>query len=131
MQLLMYAAASNAAGRELWNRIQSMEFGSVAETIYCSSIMALDKHLRQPLGLSPIGIMIPSDDSELVDLIGMRHLLRGMRVILILPTDQPQDITHFRAHLLRPRFITYADAHPEEIIAVLWKMIGAVCAAAG
>jgi hypothetical protein len=131
MQLLIYAAASNAAGRVLRERIQSMEFESVAGTIYCSSIMALDKNLRQPLGLSPIGIMIPSDDSELVDLIGMRHLLRGMRVILVLPNDQPQNIIHSRAHLLRPRFITYADAHPKEIIAVLWKMIGAACAAAG
>jgi hypothetical protein len=130
MQLLIYAAASNATGRDLREKIQSMGFETAVRITYCSSMLALDKHLRKPLGLSPIGIIIPSDDSELADLMGMRHLLRGMRVILILPTSHLPNIAHSRAHLLRPRFITYADVHLEEIIAVLRKMMDAVCAVA-
>ena len=130
MQLLIYAASSNSIARDLRKRIQSIGLETWAGTTFCTSLAALDKQLRKPLGPSSIGIMIPSDDDELADLIGMRHLLRDMRVILILPPGARPDMGHTLAHMLRPRFITRTDENLDEVTAVLRKMMDAACAAA-
>lgn len=129
MQLMIYATPSNTVAQDLRKKIRSMGLETGTETIYCPSLSVLDKHLRKPLGLPPIGILIPSDDDELTALIGLRHLLRGMRLILILPTCRQPNIAHARAHLLCPRFVTDAEKNLEEVTAVLWKMKRAVCAA--
>jgi hypothetical protein len=126
MRLLIYATPANAVGRDLRKTIQSSGFEADTDTIYCSSLAALDKQLRKPLGRS-IGIMIPSDEDELAALIGMRHLLRGMRLILVLPASLQPNITQAQAHMLQPRFITHTDKNIEEVTAVLWKMMDAVC----
>jgi hypothetical protein len=130
MQLLIYAASFNPIARDLRKRIQSIGPETWTGTTFCTSLMALDKQLRKPLGPSSIGIMIPSDDDELADLIGMRHLLRDMRVILILPPGARPDMGHTLAHMLRPRFITRTDENLDEVTAVLRKMMDAACAAA-
>jgi len=127
MRLLVYATPSNVVGRDLRSKIRSSRLDAWTDTTFCPSLAALDKQLRKPLGPSPIGILIPSDTDQLAALLGMRHLLRGMRLILILPTSHQPDIVHARAHMLRPRFITYADKNLEEITAVLSKMTAAVC----
>ena len=126
MRLLIYAAPSDMVGLDLQKRIRSSWFEAWTETAFCPSLAALDKLLRQPLGPSPIGILIPPDTDKLGALLGMRHLLRGMRLILILPAGCPPDIVHARAHMLHPRFITYSDKI-QEITAVLWKMMETVC----
>lgn len=129
MRLLIYATPANAVGRDLRKTIQSSGLEADIDTAYCPSLVALDKQLRKPLGVSPIGIMIPSDEDELAALISMRHLLRGMRLILILPAGLQPNIAHAQAHMLQPRFITHADKNLEEVTAVLWKMMDAVCGA--
>lgn len=127
MRLLLYATPSNIVGRDLRKRIRSSWFETWTELAFCPSLAALDKQLRKPLGQSAIGILIPSDTDELAALIRMRHLLRGMRLILILPAGHQPDIVHARAHMLRPRFITDADKNLQEITAVLEKMMTAAC----
>jgi hypothetical protein len=127
MRLLVYATPSNIVGRNLRSKIRSSRLDAWIETTFCPSLAALDKQLRKPLGPTPIGILIPSDTDQLAALLGMRHLLRGMRLILILPASHQPDIVHARAHMLRPRFITYADKNLQEVTAVLWKMMEAVC----
>jgi hypothetical protein len=130
MRLLVYAAPSDTAGRDLRKSIRSSRLDAWTETTFCPSLAALDQQLRKPLGPSPIGVLMPSDTDQLAALLGMRHLLRGMRLILILPAIHQPDIVHARAHMLRPRFITYADKNLQEVTAVLWKMVEAVCGVA-
>ena len=125
MKLLIYAAPSNTVGRDLRKGIRSSGLAAGVETAYFPSLPALDRHLRKPLGISPIGILIPSDVDELTSLIEMRALLRGMRLILILPAGNQQNKAHLRGHMLFPRFITHTDKNLEEVTAVLWKMIDA------
>ncbi len=122
MQLLIYASPLNMIGRNLEKKIKSMDVD--AHSTYCTSLKALDKYLRQPIDVSPIGILIPSDDGELAALIGMRHLLRDIRLILILSGNRNLDIADTRAHMLRPRFISYADGDLADVTAVLCKMKG-------
>lgn len=127
MKLLVYAAPTIDAGRDLLKKIRSSGLHAGVETVYCPSLSSLDAQLRKPLGISSIGILIPSAESELAALVGMRHLLRDMRLILILPGSLRPEIPHARAHMLRPRFVTFADKNLEEVTAVLWKMMDKVC----
>ncbi len=120
MQLLIYASPLNLIGQNLQKKIQSMNLAD--HIICCASLEALDKYLRQPIGVPTIGILIPSDDGELAALIGMRHLLRDMRLILILPQNHTLDTTNTSAHKLRPRFIGYPDGKLSDVTGVLCKM---------
>ena len=124
MQLLIYASPDSAIGRDLEKRIRTLQL-EIPST-YCTSLMALAKLLRKPMELPSIGIILLSNEHELTDLIGMRHLLRDMRLIVVLPGSSQTNISHAQAHLLRPRFITYADKNLEEVTDVLWKMKTAV-----
>jgi hypothetical protein len=127
MKLLVYAAPAIDAARDLLDRIRSSGLHAGVETVHCPSLSSLDEQLRRPLGISPIGILIPSTESELAALIGMRHLLRDIRLILILTGSLRPDTPHARAHMLRPRFVSVADKNLDEVTAVLWKMMDTAC----
>jgi hypothetical protein len=55
--------------------------------------------------------------SDLIRLNIMEHLLRDMRIILILPNDRPRTVSEEDA--LRPRFIRFADSDMSDVGAVL------------
>jgi hypothetical protein len=122
MQLLIFASPSCAIGRDLQERIRSLQL-EIPPT-YCTSFHALKAYLRKPIGLMSIGVLIPSDERALTDLIGMRHLLRDMRLIVILPASRLPN--RVQAHMLRPRFISDADGDLEDVTAVICKMKDAV-----
>lgn len=119
MQLLIYAAAFNMAGRRLLEVTRSL---CVAEQCdYVISLETLTEHLRRPLGAEAIAILCPSDGAELTQLISMRHLLRDMRIVLVLPDGEPETISN--SHTLRPRFVGYADEDFNHIAAVVRRMV--------
>ena len=120
MQILIYTTPLNLIGRNLKKNIQRLNLAD--HITCCTSLKALDKYLRQPIGVPTIGILIPSDDGELAALIGMRHLLRDMRLILILPSNHTLKTANTSAHLLRPRYISYATGNFSDVTAVLSKM---------
>jgi hypothetical protein len=118
MRLLIYASALSPVGRSLLTLSQSMDIQSTC----CSSLEALDEYLRQPTSGRPIVLLAPSNDGELAALIGVRHLLRDMRLILLLPGRQEPADRHPNPHKLHPRFIGYADGDLSTITAILSKM---------
>ena len=121
MHLLIYASPFSMAGRNLRRKIQSL--GVATQSTYLASVKALDRHLRKPRPASPVCILIPSDSGELAALVGIRHLLRDLRVILIL-TDNGKPHAHpGSAHRLRPRYIGSADGDLSDVTAVLCKMM--------
>ena len=120
MHLLIYASPFNMAGRNLRKKIKSM--GAGVQSTYIASVEELDKHLRNPQTASSVCILIPSDNGELAALIGIRHLLRDLRVILVLTDNQNTDTTAASAHRLRPRYISRADGDLSDVTAVIGKM---------
>lgn len=118
MRLLIYASALSPVGRSLLALSQSMDIQSTC----CSSLEELDQYLRQPAAGRPIALLVPSNDGELAALIGVRHLFRDMRLILVLPDRQEPAGRHPNPHELHPRFIGYADGDLSNIAAVLSKM---------
>ena len=120
MQLMIYVSPFSLMGRQMKKNIESMPVN--AQRTYCASLSSLETYLRKPKGISPIGILAPSNDGELAALIGMRHLLRDMLLILILPKCSPDGIPQSHIHMLRPRYISYADGDLSDVTAVLNKM---------
>jgi hypothetical protein len=59
---------------------------------------------------------------DLLDILTLQHLLRDVRIILILPDDD--DDTLAKGHALRPRFLSYREEGFADIADVLSRMIG-------
>lgn len=121
MRLVFLAPPFNTSARALYETLCTMD--GIEQSEYIPSLNQLINHLRNPIGLSSIGVLWPADRNELSNLRTTDYLLRDMRIILILP-DHRQD-TISEGHLLRPRFVSYADNDPNDIVAVMAKMISA------
>ncbi len=119
MQVLIYAAPFNTAGQRLLKGIGALT--CVQQCEYLVSIATLAHRLRQPFGQMAIGILVPSDQRELGDLVSMRHLMRDMRIVLVLPNGHADMLSD--GHVLRPRFVSYSDGDLSDVAAVVHKMI--------
>jgi hypothetical protein len=120
MHLFIYAPPLNVACQRMLKNLQNLD--SVSYIEYFASLETLLDHLRRPLGALCICILMPENHSELYELNQMRHLLRDIRIILVLPDRLPTTISD--GHALRPRYVSYADGHLADVEAVVNKMTG-------
>lgn len=121
MRLLFYAPPFNPSARALYEHLCALDGIEQSEDI--KSLNHLINHLRTPIGISTLGIIWLSSRQELLKLRAEGYLFRDMRIILILPDSHPDTISE--GHLLRPRFVGYADGNPNDIVAVVAKLINA------
>jgi len=119
MRLLLYASLRRTAGRRLMETLHSVVPGQVLN--HFDSLPALTNHLRRPMGMEVLAILWPADADELAALIRLSHLLRNMRIILVLPDADPRTISD--AHTLRPRFISFDDGDLADVAAVAAKIL--------
>jgi hypothetical protein len=82
---------------------------------------SLQDELRKPYAVYDLVILFAGTVAELEHYVSLQDLLEGIPVLLILPENRA-DIFR-RAHLLRPRFISFADSDFSDFTAVLQKMI--------
>lgn len=120
MQLLIYVSPLNTLSPSLLHKIDSLREGQQSDHV--TSIDALHTYLGRPSGTDFITVVVPSDEAELDLLIAMRHLLRDRRVVLVLPDAKARTVSH--GHLLRPRYVSYADGDLSDVTAVISKMLG-------
>jgi len=123
----VYSTFTNAAGPRLLGIIGALN-GKKPYECY-TTIEALIKRLRQPVGADAVAILCPSSNDELNRLLAIRPLLRDVRIILILPDGRAKTISE--GHALRPRFVSYADGDFRDVAAVVQKMAGLDSPAAG
>ncbi|MHC4499572.1 MAG: hypothetical protein ACYS21_10720 [Planctomycetota bacterium] len=118
MNLLVYAAKSGGVAQHLQKVIQEIVPKKNLE-IY-RNFNSLSYRLQQPMNGLKIAILLAGSDQDLTDFLSLQDLLSELRIILILPNRESS--TFAQAHLLGPRFMTYADSDFEDIKAVLSKM---------
>ena len=119
MQVLVYAPSFSLGVRNLLESLDRLE-----PAVQCQHLTSLDmlaEVLRKPMGVPCMGILIPDDGEALSALVDCRHLLRDMRIIVVLPDNQLPTIT--TAHLLRPRYIGYSDGDFYDVVAVMSRMV--------
>ncbi len=120
MKLLFFVGIINGAGKRLYRIIQSLVPLSQVESH--PTIESLNRRLRKPVGHLNIAVMLTSNKKDLLDLLALRDLFWNLRIILIIPDRKPETIA--MAHILRPRFLSYADGDFSDVAAVLEKMLG-------
>ena len=119
MRLLIFTSPFNATGRKLLTAMRSLD--ESLEVQHIADIETLSACLHQPMRTPTIGILAPSDPMELAAMIDLRHLLRDMRIVLILP-DTGNPIVN-GSHLLRPRYVGQAEGNLSDVAAVVNRMV--------
>ena len=119
MNLLFYARVTD----DIENRLQRMIEGLVPkdDTEIYRTIDSFANRLRQPRYNLAVAVLLAASRQDLLDLLSIRDLLDGIRIILVLPDRE--DGTIAKGHRLYPRFLTYADSDFLDVAAVLSKML--------
>lgn len=122
MNLFFYATESKKDESQFLKLKHDLAF----EFPHCSiqtflSLDSLAQKLRQPSIDSSVAVLLALSRKELTDILAIKGLLSGKRVVLILP-DRDED-TLSQGHQLHPRYLSYADLGFENVSAVLRKMI--------
>ena len=120
MKLICYFPLGND---EAVKRLQRVIAPLVMEDyieVYHSIETLLDK-FRQPFQNLNIAVFLAARQKDLLEILAAQHLLRDIRIVLILPDSK--EATIYKGHQLYPRFIGYVDDDFKDVGAVLEKMI--------
>ena len=119
MKVLLYATAENPYGKHLCELI-SQEFSMDSMTL-ADTLEQLVVLLKSPASRPNCVLLVATDRAELARLLSVRMLLHEVQIILVLPPAGDDLVVE--AHLLRPRFLTFADSDPDDLIAVLRRLL--------
>jgi len=118
MYLICYAEPDYPGRAELLTQLESD--APVDRFVVCPSLEDLDENLLRPMCDVLAVVLIPADCDDLARILGLQEVLAGARIILILPTWDPNMLN--KAHSLRPRFMTTREMDFREVGAVLRKI---------
>jgi len=119
MKLLFFAPYTKRNTRQIHLLIDMLS--TVNDLEVYGAVESLYRRLSLPVDVDCLVVLFVTDVKSLLKIVAMKELLSGLRIILVLPDRRPETIA--KGHLLRPRFMTYADTDTEEIAAVLNKML--------
>ncbi|PKN18615.1 MAG: hypothetical protein CVU71_14145 [Deltaproteobacteria bacterium HGW-Deltaproteobacteria-6] len=119
MGLILYSQATEGSGKRLLEIIKGVASNHKLE-IY-SSIDELTERLHQPLMDVGVAVLHAATHSELMDMIYLGNILSELRVVLVLPDNEPEAIE--KAHILHPRFIASAENDYKHLGSVLKRMM--------
>ena len=87
----------------------------------CGDIQCLSARLRKPFeGESVVVLLLPADRDDLQAIMTIQYLLENVRAVVVAPNQEAETIS--MAHMLRPRFLTYAGEDLRTLTSVLYKM---------
>ena len=103
---------------------ESVEAGIPEEKLEVyHSIDRLYQRFREPLDDLGVAVLMAANHEELKNISSIQHLLRGLRIILVIPDQKEETVA--LAHQLRPRFLTYINGDLSTITAVVARMFKA------
>ncbi|KPK91822.1 MAG: hypothetical protein AMJ94_06470 [Deltaproteobacteria bacterium SM23_61] len=120
MIVILYTSHWEEPAERLQRLIQS-SFPVEGIEIY-RTLSSFLHRMQNPPDLPFVVVLLAGERNELLDFRSIDHLLGGTRLILVLP-DQAEE-TLRTAHLLRPRYLTYADSDFSDLAQVIKKMAG-------
>jgi len=120
MKLICFSPSIDEGNRLLNNLID--HFTAVRCLEIYRTIDALSKRLREPKKNGSILVLFATSKRLLLEIIAITTLLQDIKIVLVLP-DRKDD-TIAKGHMLRPRFVTYADTDCTELYSVVHRMAG-------
>jgi hypothetical protein len=119
MRLLLYTPVSDGFGGQLHRMVA--ELISLNDVEVYRNIENLSNRLRQCAHDLSIAVLHMARKEDLSDILSIRDLLRDVRIILLLPDRDEETLA--QGHILRPRFVSYADSDLADVRAVLDRML--------
>ncbi len=122
MRLLVFAPMRKEGNRLINDLIDN--FTAVKNLEIYRTVDSLAARLRQPQKKTIIAVIFAVTREDLSDIISIKELLLDTRIILILPDHDHATIA--KGHMLRPRYVAYADTTKGEVVAVIEKMCNTI-----
>lgn len=121
MKLVIYAHPFDGMTRIVLKCLRDHYNGP--DTLYLHALKDVEIFLRQPSHPDKLLVLMPKDREQLNALIAKGDLMRDAKLILVLPEDDPG--INGLSHLMRPRFVTYTDRDPSQLIMVVERLMEA------
>lgn len=117
MCVLLYAGEGHDAslGRLVRTLVKEDAFEMV------KGVNALCRRFHSSSTKPDVAVLYAATKRDLLEILSIRELLSGLRIILILPDGESETVA--AGHKLRPRYLGYADDDLEETAAVLRRML--------
>lgn len=119
MHLLFYATLKNGTGKLLSDLNQDLV--SEYKGDFCRNIDTLSQKLRKSLDDLTIAVLLAESQQDLLDILSIKDLLKGVRIVLILPDNNEDSIR--KGHTLFPRYLTDVNSDFAWVTLVLKKML--------
>ena len=120
MKLIFFSPLIDEGNRLLNNLID--HFTAVSGLEIYRTIDTLCERLREPQTNDIILVLFTTSKSSLLEIISITKLLQDVKIVLVLPDRKDETIA--KGHMLRPRFVTYADTDFKELYSVINRMAG-------
>lgn len=120
VKIFIYAPPHHAAVQKLHYALKTIDTQLPLECY--PSIRDLALRLQKPLRGNILGVFLPTDSNDLLELFSLQFMLRNIRIILVLPDRKENTISI--GHALKPRYLSYADCDFSDVAAVMAKMLG-------
>lgn len=118
MNVFVLSDPKSDAGKRLRRIIGATHLKGPVE--YHETLSDLVVALTRPGKGRGIAILQVNDREEMESLISVQEWLEDLKIIVVLPDDQPDIIA--RAHLLYPRFVAFSNGDLTHVGSVLEKM---------
>lgn len=118
MHLVLYASVSDEVVEQVRKALEP-SFKLASFRVH-RTISGLSESLHPPVKDVRAVVLLVGKREDILELIGVRYLFRHVPVVLVLPDTDDQTIA--LAHRLRPRYLTYIDAHFVDLYPVLARL---------
>ncbi len=119
MNLIVFVPSRNRNTRRLFDAIEKLELDAGLELH--QSAGSLFRRLCQPAREILAGVLVMTRREDFDQIFVLRELLADIPLIIVLPHGNDDLVP--RAHLLRPRFVSFWDHGLQEVPAVLTRML--------
>jgi hypothetical protein len=116
--MIVYISKTDDAGRGMEQLIG--QGGGHRKAKIINTVKDLKEILQHPSLFGETMLLFAATQRDLTQLVAIRHLFDGLRIILILPNQKKETVS--LGHLLRPRFVCTRDSNFSDILMVLQKM---------
>ena len=120
MNLFFYTTMKSSVSNRLQQKIEAVV--PVEDMEIYTRIDTFSKRLCQPLlDDQSVAVLLAATKEELKEILSIQDLITDLRVIVVLPDRKKETIA--KGHLLRPRYLAYADGNFSDVAAILEKML--------
>jgi len=120
MNLIVFVPTKNRNTRRLFDAIEKLELDAGLELHHSAG--SLFRRLCQPAREVLAAVLVMTRREDFDEIFVLRELLADIPLIIVLPHGNDDLVP--RAHLLRPRFVSFWDQCLQEVPAVLVRMLG-------